>query len=200
MHALSVSLEHFIRHYGVIAVFVAMVIESACIPLPSELIMTYAGFEAFRHNIGLWPAIIAGVLGNVVGSLIAYYVGKWGGRPFLRRYGKYIFFSEKHFASAERYFSRYGSITVLISRILPAIRTFISLPAGIASMNIGRFILFTLIGSIPFVALLAYIGFALGQNWTTITAHTDILSYLFGALLLLAIVGFWIRNRNGKSA
>lgn len=199
LHALSVSLEHFITHYGVLAVFLAMVLESACIPLPSELIMTYAGFEAFRHNIGFTEAIVAGVLGNLVGSLIAYYVGKVGGRPFLRRYGRYILFSDKHFASAERFFAKWGSLAVLISRVLPAIRTFISLPAGIANMRIGKFILFSLIGCIPWVYLLTYIGYSLGQNWDSVSAHTGALTYIFGAILVLAVVLFWTRNRNSKA-
>lgn len=199
LHALSVSLENFITHYGVFAVFLAMVLESACIPLPSELIMTYAGFEAFRHNIGFTEAIVAGVLGNLVGSLIAYYVGKAGGRPFLRRYGKYILFSDKHFASAERFFEKWGSLAVLISRILPAIRTFISLPAGIANMRIGKFILFSLIGCIPWVYLLAYIGYSLGQNWDSVSAHTGALTYIFGAILVLSVILFWVLNRSKKA-
>ena len=176
-----------------------MVLESACIPLPSELIMTYAGFEAFRHNIGFTQAVIAGVIGNLVGSLIAYYVGKLGGRPFLRRYGKYIWFSEKHFASAERFFAKWGSFAVLISRILPAIRTFISLPAGIANMNLAKFIIFSIIGSIPWVYLLAYVGYALGQNWDSVSSHTGVLTYIFAAILIIGVIGFWVRNRANKA-
>ncbi len=195
MHALSTILENGIRHYGLLAVFIAMVLESACIPLPSELIMTYAGYEAYRGNIGFASAVVVGIAGNVIGSMLAYYVGSLGGRPLLRRYGKYILFSEKHFASAERFFDRAGVWAVLVSRILPAIRTFISLPAGIANMNRRKFVLFTTIGCIPWVWLLAYVGYALGQHWEQISAHSGGLSVLFAVILITAVVWFWLSNR-----
>lgn len=195
MHSLSTLLEHLIRHYGVYAVFFAMILESACIPLPSELIMTYAGFEAFHGDLNFTAAVIAGVSGNVVGSWLAYYVGRRGGRPFLRRYGRYILFSERHFEHAERWFARYGSIAVLVSRVLPAVRTFISLPAGIAKMNPSRFTLYTIIGSIPWVYILALAGFALGQHWNAISGSINKLGYLFALAFIVAIVWFIGRNR-----
>ncbi|MCI0182981.1 MAG: DedA family protein [Acidibacillus sp.] len=195
MHGLSLFLEQIIRHYGVLAIFLTMILESACIPLPSELIMTFAGFEAWQGNISFTAAVFAGVIGNVVGSLIAYYVGSVGGRPLLSRYGKYILFSEKHFHSAEYWFAKYGAITVLIGRLLPAIRTFISLPAGIANMKMGKFLLFTTIGSAPWVYLLTLLGYQLGGHWSSIDQHTSALSYLFAALLLVLIAFFWWRNR-----
>lgn len=199
LHAISAFLEQAIRHYGVLAVFIGMALESACIPLPSELIMTYAGFEAFRGNIGFAPAVIAGVVGNVIGSLFAYYVGYRGGRPLLRKYGKYIFFSEKHLDYAERFFVRYGIITTLVSRVLPVLRTFISLPAGIARMRRGQFLLFTTIGCIPWVYLLTYIGFKLGQNWETVSAHFTTLTALFAVVFIGAVAWFWLRNRSRES-
>lgn len=196
LHALSALLEHAIRHYGILAIFLAMVLESACIPLPSEVVMTYAGFEAFRGNIAFAPAIVAGIVGNVIGSMIAYYVGSKGGRTFLRKYGRYVFFSEKHFAAAERYFTRYGAITTLLSRLLPVLRTFISLPAGIARMERGRFLLFTTIGCIPWVYVLTYLGYKLGQNWTTISAHFTSLTVLFAVVFIGAVVWFWTSSRS----
>lgn len=195
LQALSMLLEHFVRHYGVPGVFIAMVLESACIPLPSEVVMTYAGYEAFRGNISFWPVVIAGVLGNVVGSLIAYYVGSRGGRPLLAKYGKYVFFSERHFAAAETFFTRYGAMTVLVSRVLPVLRTFISLPAGIANMRRGTFLLFTTIGCIPWVYLLTAFGFKLGQNWSTISAHFTSLTVLFALIFVASIIWFLMRNR-----
>ena len=199
MHNLSVFLEHAITQYGIFAVFLAMLLESACIPLPSEVIMPFAGFEAWLGHLSFWEAVIAGILGNLAGSLIAYVVGKWGGRPLLSRYGKYIFFSENHFNSAENWFSRYGSITVLLGRILPAIRTFISLPAGIAKMNVGKFVIFTIIGTIPWVYILAEVGYQLGKNWSTIDLHSHALTYIFAIILILAVIGFWIKNRQSSS-
>lgn len=196
MHSVSVLLEHLIRHYGILAVFVAMILESACIPLPSELIMTYAGFQAFLGNMNFTEAVIAGVAGNLIGSLLAYYVGSYGGRTFLHRYGKYVLFSEKHFASAERWFARYGAITVLVSRLLPAIRTFISLPAGIAKMNRFTFVIFTVIGSIPWVYLLTEAGYALGQHWDAISGYMNRLSYVVAALLIVLVIWFIRRNRS----
>ncbi len=198
MHGLALSLEHAIRHYGIAAVFLSMVLESACIPLPSELIMTFAGFEAYQGNIGFTAAVFAGVAGNMVGSMLAYYVGSRGGRPLLRRYGKYILFSEKHFTAAERWFARYGAWAVLIARVLPAIRTFISLPAGIANMKWGKFLLYTTIGSIPWVYVLTLLGFQLGRHWESIDAHSTTFTYIFAALLVAALVWFWTRNRQSS--
>ncbi len=199
MHNMSVFLEHAITQYGVLAVFLAMLLESACIPLPSEVVMPFAGFEAWLGHISFVEAVIAGILGNLVGSLIAYAIGKWGGRPLLARYGRYVLFSERHFASAERWFSRYGGITVLIARILPAIRTFISLPAGIAKMNLGKFTIFTTIGIIPWVYILSEVGYQLGKNWSVIESHSHALTYLFAVVLIVAVVLFWMRNRQMQS-
>ncbi len=198
MHGLALSLEHAIRHYGIAAVFLSMLLESACIPLPSELIMTFAGFEAYQGNIGFTAAVFAGVAGNMVGSMLAYYVGSRGGRPLLRRYGKYILFSEKHFTAAERWFARYGAWAVLIARVLPAIRTFISLPAGIANMKWGKFLLYTTIGSIPWVYVLTLLGFQLGRHWESINAHSTTFTYIFAALLVAALLWFWTRNRQSS--
>lgn len=195
MHAISTLLETFILRYGILAVFFAMLLESCCIPLPSELIMTYAGYEVFRGNIALIPVIIAGIVGNVIGSMIAYYIGERGGRPLLRRYGKYILFSEKHFAASEAFFSKYGAFAVLVGRVLPAVRTFISLPAGIGKMNKTRFIVYTTLGCIPWVALLTYIGYVLGQHWDTVNAHASSVSIVLGLLIVVAVIWFFVRNR-----
>nr|WP_269449070.1 DedA family protein [Ferroacidibacillus organovorans] len=192
---MSLALEHAVRHYGIAAVFFTMLLESACIPIPSELIMTFAGYAAFRGEMGLAPAIIAGVLGNLIGSLLAYWIGLRGGRAFLRSYGRYVLFSERHFESSERFFAKYGAITVLISRLLPAVRTFISLPAGIAKMRLSTFMIFTIIGCIPWVAILAYVGYALGQHWETVTTHFTLFTDLSAALLVVLFISFLLRNR-----
>jgi len=149
-----------------------MAIESACIPLPSEIIMPLAGwFLVDDRGLGvewLFLAAFCGALGNLIGSLAAYAVGAWGGRPFLLRYGRYLLISRHEVEQAERWFARYGDRAVLISRVLPVIRTFISLPAGIARMNIWRFSILTFVGSFPWSLGLAWAGFLLGENWERI--------------------------------
>jgi len=149
-----------------------MAIESACIPLPSEIIMPLAGwFLVDARGLGVeWLLLAAfcGALGNLIGSLIAYAVGAWGGRPLLLRYGRYFLITRHEVEQAERWFARYGDRAVFISRVLPVIRTFISLPAGIARMNVWRFSILTFVGSFPWSLGLAWAGFLLGENWERI--------------------------------
>lgn len=188
---LATFVMHWVQGSGTIGVFLAMVLESACIPLPSEVIMPFGGYLAWTGHGQLWMMIVAGTLGNVVGSLIAYYVGRWGGRPLLNRFGRYIHLSERHLHSADRWFERRGEWAVLIGRLLPGVRTFISLPAGIAKMPVGRFILYTTIGSLPWVAILAYAGFKLGQNWAGIEHYTHPLLYVAVILVVALVVWLW---------
>ncbi len=149
-----------------------MAIESACIPLPSEIIMPLAGwFLVEDRGLGaewLLLAAFCGALGNLIGSLLAYAAGARGGRPFLLRYGRYLLISPHEVEQAERWFARYGDRAVFISRMLPVVRTFISFPAGIARMNIWRFSILTFVGSFPWSLGLAWAGFILGENWERI--------------------------------
>jgi len=149
-----------------------MAIESACIPLPSEIIMPLAGwFLVDDRGLGvewLFLAAFCGALGNLIGSWVAYAVGAWGGRPLLLRYGRYFLITRHEVEQADRWFARYGDRAVFISRMLPVIRTFISLPAGIARMNIWRFSILTFVGSFPWSLGLAWAGFLLGENWERI--------------------------------
>jgi membrane protein DedA with SNARE-associated domain len=163
----------FIRHvYQVIGwsgMVLLMVIESACIPLPSEIIMPLSGWMLIADKgLGVGYIVLAGfcgAVGNVVGSVIAYWVGAWGGRPFLNRYGKYLLISQHDIELADRWFDRYGDRIMFFSRLLPVVRTFISFPAGIARMNMGRFLLYSFLGSLLWSTGLAYGGYVLGQNW-----------------------------------
>ena len=175
-----------------------MAIESACIPLPSEIIMPLAGwFLVDARGLGVeWLLLAAfcGALGNLIGSLAAYAVGAWGGRPLLLRYGRYFLISRHEVEQAERWFARYGDRAVFISRMLPVIRTFISLPAGIARMNIWRFSILTFVGSFPWSLGLAWAGFLLGENWERIRewmrpADIPIL------IVLAALVAWYIYRR-----
>jgi membrane protein DedA with SNARE-associated domain len=153
-------------------VVLLMAIESACIPLPSELIMPFAGWMLIADR-GLGAEYLAlagfcGAVGNVIGSLIAYWVGARGGRPFLKRYGKYLLISEHEIDTAERWFNKYGDSITFFSRLLPVIRTFISLPSGIARMKIWKFILYSFLGAFIWSIGLTYGGYLLGQNWEKI--------------------------------
>ena len=149
-----------------------MAIESACIPLPSEIIMPLAGWMLVKNQslsaIHILSAGAYGALGCVIGSIIAYGVGMWGGRPLLEKYGKYILVSRHDLDLADRWFNKYGSWSIFLSRLLPVIRTFISLPAGIARMHFVKFLVYTFIGSFIWCAGLAYGGYLLGEHWEQI--------------------------------
>lgn len=154
-------------------VILMMAIESACIPLPSEIIMPLAGWMLIR-NQALPPvsylalAGVYGAIGNVIGSLVAYAVGMWGGRPFLEKYGKFILIHRSDLDRADSWFKSYGSWSIFVSRLLPAVRTFISLPAGIARMNLIKFTIYSFIGSFIWSVLLAYAGYQIGEHWEQI--------------------------------
>jgi membrane protein DedA with SNARE-associated domain len=153
-------------------VVVMMAVESACIPLPSEIIMPLAGWflieDRGRGEEWLLLAGFCGALGNLIGSLAAYAVGAWGGRPLLLRFGRYVLISREEVERAEHWFARYGDRAVFISRVLPVVRTFISLPAGVARMNVWRFSVLSFVGSFPWSLGLAWAGFLLGENWERI--------------------------------
>ncbi len=150
---------------GYSGIVLLMAIESACIPLPSEIIMPFAGYLVSKAEMNLWGVGVAGAIGCVAGSWVAYYAGMYGGRPFIERYGRYILLSRHDLDLADRWFARYGEIIVFTARLLPAIRTFIAFPAGVARMNMTRFTIYTFAGSLPWCIALAYIGQKLGEQW-----------------------------------
>ncbi|MDP4181674.1 MAG: DedA family protein [Bacillota bacterium] len=158
---------HIVRQFGYFGIAGGMFLESACIPIPSEAVLPVAGMMVAEKSISMLVANIAVNIGSMLGSLLAYSVGYYGGRPFILKYGKYFFVSADHFHKAENTFNRFGPVTVFFGRLLPIIRTFISLPAGIAKMNIGKFIAFSLIGMIPWNFTLIWLGFKLGENYKT---------------------------------
>ena len=192
-------LESLYRAFGYVGVAIAMAIESAAIPLPSELILPFAGWSVSKGLIepltGMaWTypgAVIAGVIGNTVGSLVSYAVGLHGGRPLLERYGRYVLISGHDLDLADRWFSRYGDATVFFSRMLPVIRTFISVPAGIARMPLWRFTLFSIAGAIPWVMLLVWGGTLLGDHWLDLKHSLRGLDYAVAAVLV-ALVGVFV--------
>jgi membrane protein DedA with SNARE-associated domain len=150
---------------GYAGIALLMAIESACIPLPSEIIMPFAGYLVHTGQLNLFWVATAGAIGCNLGSIPAYWLGAWGGRPAVERFGKYILLSRHDLDRTEHYFQRYGSITVLVARLLPVVRTFIALPAGIARMPQLRFHLYTFLGSWPWCFVLAYVGMKLGDRW-----------------------------------
>jgi membrane protein DedA with SNARE-associated domain len=164
-------MEHFITNlyttFGYAGILIAMAIESACIPLPSEIIMPLAGFMVaqHQHHFSLLGVSVAGALGCVVGSLIAYAAGASGGRTLLLRYGRYVWISPRDAARADAYFAGHGAITIFVSRLLPVVRTFISLPAGIARMRLLPFVILTFLGSLPWCFVLALAREQLGEHW-----------------------------------
>jgi membrane protein DedA with SNARE-associated domain len=184
----------FISSTGLPAVFLLMTLESACIPVPSEAIMLFAGFSVSNGDLTLFGIVAAGVLGNLVGSWIAYGIGYYGRLELLERH--HVFHvSEKQLSWAENWFDRYGSWTVFFSRMLPIIRTFISLPAGVARMPFWRFSVLTLAGSIPWVLALALIGRSVGDNWEQWKNHLHVLDYAVLAAIVAGIVYLVVRRR-----
>jgi len=182
-----------ISSLGYFGVILMMAIESAAIPLPSEIIMPFSGYLAYRGDFTLHGAAFWGAAGCVLGSWAAYAAAAWGGRPFVERYGRYVFISRRDLDLAERLFQRYGSPIIFFSRLLPVVRTFISLPAGLARMPLGRFSVYTFLGSYPFCYALAYLGYSLGEHWHTLESSFRKYDLLIGALLAGAAV-WWIRR------
>ena len=176
---------------GYAGIVLLMAIESACIPLPSEIIMPFSGYLVGQGRFSLWGVAVAGAVGCNLGSIVAYAVGAYGGRPFLERYGRYVLLTRGDLAWADRWFARYGEATVFFSRLLPVIRTFIALPAGIARMDFLRFNVYTFLGSLPWCLGLAWLGLKLGEHWEeTIRPVFEKLDLLIGLLLAAALVWF----------
>ena len=180
-----------ISTFGYIGIFLTMAIESACIPLPSEIIMPFSGYLVTTGQFTMLGVTLAGAIGNVAGSLVAYYAGVWGGRPFFERYGPYMLVSVRDIEMADRWFAKYGEAAVFFGRMLPVVRTFISLPAGIAGVNIYRFILFTFLGALPWCYLLAYIGVKMGEQWEHLRDYFHQFDIVIGVVLALAI-GYFV--------
>lgn len=178
---------------GYFGVFLMMAIESAAIPLPSEIIMPFSGYLVYRGEFTLHGAAFWGALGCVFGSWVAYAVAAWGGRPVLERYGRYVLISKRDLEMSERLFARYGSPIIFFSRLMPVVRTFISLPAGLARMPLVRFSVYTFLGSYPFCFALAYLGYSLGEHWHGLEGTFRKFDILIGAVLLAGAV-WWVRR------
>ena len=192
--------SHLFTSLGYGGIVVAMAIESCCIPLPSELIMPLAGFLAFQHKFNLWGAALAGAAGCVVGSAVAYWIGATGGRPLLLRYGRYVLISHHDADRADAFFARHGDATIFATRLMPIVRTFISLPAGIARMHFGKFIAYTFLGSLPWCLALAYAGYKLGEHWDEVGSVLHKYDILVGIGILALFALFLYRHLRRQKA
>ena len=189
-----------IGDYGLLAVFGLMLLESTGVLIPSEAISPFAGYLVSQERMSMFGAVAAGVLGNLVGSWIAYFIGLWGGRELWLRYGRYVGVRAHHLALAEKWFDRYGEFMVFISRCLPVVRTFISFPAGTARMNFSRFTFYTFVGCVPWVFALTYFGYLLGENWERIGSYLHYLDYAVALALFVGVVYLFLRWRSARSS
>ncbi len=174
-----------ISNTGYLGIFFLMVAESSLIPIPSEIIMPFSGYLASTGKLNPILIILAGSIGNLVGSLVAYFIGVKLGREFIVKYGKYILLKKSHLEWTESYFKKYGDRSTFVSRLLPAIRTYISLPAGVAKMNLKKFSTYTFAGSIIWSTMLTYVGSTLGDQWTKIRHYSD---YIDGAVIIGLVI------------
>lgn len=196
---------HFVREAGLPGIFALMALSSACIPIPSEVVLLFAGFavadptqSASQHHLTMTGVVLAGLLGTMVGSWIAYGVGRGGRLELLERHGEKVHMGPAQIERADRWFARYGDAAVLFGRMVPLVRAFVSLPAGVAKMPLGRFTVLSLLGSIPWVLALAFAGHALGGDWKTVRKGFEYVDYAILALALAAIVYGVVRRRRAR--
>ena len=188
----------FISAYGYLGIFFLSALESANIPIPSEVIMPFSGYLAYQGKFSFWGVTLAGTVGNLAGSVLSYYLGSYLGRPFIVKYGKYVLIPHKKFVHAEEWFKKYGHEAVFIGRLLPVVRTFISLPAGIAKMDFKKFVAYTFIGAFIWSAILAYVGVWLGPNWNSIMAFFEKIQLVIIAGFAIFVVWYVRSLRAGK--
>ena len=182
---------HIISTIGYPGIFILMAAESTMIPLPSELVMPFAGYLAHAGQFNLLFVMVVSALGTIFGSLISYYMGKYGGEPFLENYGKYLLINKKDLEWTHKWFHNHGDKTIFISRFIPVVRHLISIPAGIAEMNIRKFTIFTFLGGLLWNSFLAYLGYLLGKNWHLVHQYTKPLSHVVLVLIILG-TGFFV--------
>lgn len=200
-----------ISDFGYTGIMVASALESACIPLPSEIIFPFSGYLVFATvshtpinggvyvNFTFFYVMLFGMIGQLLGSIAAYYAGYFGALPLLKKYGKYILIKEHELEIAQKWFEKYGDGAVFWGRILPVIRTFISLPAGVAKMNFGKFVFYTTIGCIPWLWALTYAGFYLGKNWPQVRTFFHKYEFVILGFLIIAIIVYIFLHKNAKA-
>ena len=174
-----------LRHLGYSGIVLMMGIESACIPLPSEVIMPFGGYLVYENpaKYTVWWMGVSGALGCVWGSAVAYWAGMFGGRPFVEKYGKYVLIRTKDLDKADTFFAKHGEVAIFFSRLMPVVRTFISFPAGVSRMHFWRFMIYTFLGSLPWCLGLAWVGKAMGPKWDQVLKP-----YFHDAHIVIAVV------------
>jgi membrane protein DedA with SNARE-associated domain len=199
------EVAHLVREGGLPGIFVLMALSSACIPIPSEVVLLFAGFavadpgqSASQHHLTLVGVILVGLLGTMVGSWVAYAVGRGGRLELLERHGAKLHMGPAQIQRADRWFKRYGDPAVLFGRVIPLIRAFVSLPAGVAKMPLGRFTVFSLIGAIPWVVALTLAGYAAGGNWTSVRKGFEYVTYAILVLIVLGALYALVQRRRGR--
>ena len=192
MEQISQAFLSFIDSYGYFAVALLMAMENACIPIPSELILGFAGYLIFAERMTFTGAMVAGMVGGMLGSIFAYAVGHKGGRKFVDKYGKYFLIKKSHVDMAQRWFDKYGIRAVFFSRMLPVVRTFISLPAGFARVNVKQFLFYTFAGSLPWTALILFAGMMLGESWKYLLeiGHEASILFIVVCVIIIAVIYF----------
>ncbi|SDP17072.1 DedA family protein [Selenomonas ruminantium] len=198
MEHFSTIFLDFIASWGYVAVAILMAAENACIPIPSELILGFAGYLIFADQMTFTGALIAGMVGGMAGSIFAYAVGHYGGRTFVDKYGHYFFVKKSHVDIAQNWFDKYGLKAVFFSRMLPVVRTFISLPAGFAHVDMKKFLSLTFLGSLPWTALILFAGMVLGKSWEVMLAIGHQASLIFVAICAVVIAVMYLRYRKRK--
>jgi membrane protein DedA with SNARE-associated domain len=194
------TFEDIIAAIGYPGVIILMTLESMALPIPSEVVMTFAGALAFQGRLDLFAVTLAGTLGCTIGSILAYAIGLYGGRAFVCRYGRYVMLKPGHIDSAERWFWKYGNLAIFGSRLLPVVRTFISLPAGMAKMDFPRFVVLSTVGSLPWCLVLAYLGYYLGGNWQAVNSYFNLFTLI--VVLVVAALLIWyflLRKRPART-
>jgi membrane protein DedA with SNARE-associated domain len=189
------AITSFISTTGYVGIFGLMLLESALIPIPSEIIMPFSGFLAANGRLDPVGVILAGTLGNLAGSVLTYFLGLKVGRAFVLKYGRYVLFRKHHLELTERWFQKYGDKMSLIGRLLPAIRTYVSLPAGLGITDFKKFVVYTSAGSLIWNSLLTYVGMQLGSNWKNIDRYSVYLDVVAAAVVAAFIVWFLIKSR-----
>ena len=188
---LSDYIQQFISSIGYLGVFILMTLESAALPVPSEVVMPFSGYLSYMGVFDLTLISIVGAAGCMAGSVLSYFVGLKGGRPFLAKYGKYFFIEHKHLELAEKWFNNYGDKAIFFSRLFPVVRTFISLPAGIGKYSLKKLTLYSFLGSLPWCFGLAYIGFKLGPYWKNIIQFFNGMDIVIVVIIVLSAIYFW---------
>lgn len=183
---------------GYFGIVILMALESMVFPVPSEAVMPFVGFLVYLGQLKFVPSIIASSIGSILGSLISYFIGFYGGKPLVMKFGKYLLLEEKHLNLAERFFQKYGSPTIFISRFVPVVRHLISIPAGIGKMNLGKFLAYTLAGATIWNSILIFLGIKLGEKWQSISSYSEIFDIIIVGLIIIGVVYYVLRFRKKK--